>query len=58
MVKKIPKNTYEAYRKGDIVGEYVIMTVKASSVQNAVKLIKEQLKKLYGDEKHFNIRQK
>ena len=49
--------TFEAYREGDILGEYILMKVRAMNRESAVKYFREKLKKDYADEKPFYVRE-
>lgn len=49
--------TFEAYRKSDTTGEYILDRVRAMHRETAVKYFKEKLKKDYADERPFYVRE-
>jgi hypothetical protein len=59
-VIKKKKKLYEAYRHSEIFNEdrIIFAPVRASSMESARNYFKEQLKKQFGDERHFFVREK
>lgn len=59
MIKKA-KKVYEAYRHSQIFNEdrVIFSPVKASSIESARTYFREQLKKQFGDERSFYVRER